>query len=145
MRKAIVFFLIPVFITILGVIAANSFKKPEAVRLPAAYGPGTGYELVPEQWTITASSHYKWNHGTSPGWLWIVGIVLFAAGGFYVYFIDREVKVGTWTILAVLWLGGMACIFGKHVVKYHKSPYVQTISKEKYEVYKDNLDTIFQP
>ena len=70
MLRAIVFFLIPVVIAFLGVVAVNKFKEGEVVRLPAAYGAGTGYAQEAEQWVVSASSKYKWDHGTSPkGWL----------------------------------------------------------------------------
>ena len=144
MGKAIVIFLIPVIISILGVIAVNSYKGHEIDHKPAAYGPGTGYELVPEEYTVTASSHYKWHHGTSPGWLWIVGIILFAAGGAYLYNTDKEVKTISWKVLAVIWLAGLFSLFGKHVIKYNKKEYVKTIDKETYEANKGNLDAIFQ-
>lgn len=146
MPKAILFFLIPVFITMLSVFAITSSKEAETVKLPAAYGPGTGYQEVPEQWTVTASSHYKWSHGTSPGWLWAVGILCFAAAGAYIYYIDKEVKGSTWVVIAFFWLAGLAAIFGEHVGKYYKSgTFSKTVSKEVYEANKGNLDAIFIP
>lgn len=144
MKKAILFFVIPVIITMLGVWAINSGKEPETVKQPAAYGPGTGYQQEAEQWTVTASSHYKWNHGTSPGWLWAIGILCFAAAGAYIYYIDKEVKGSTWVVIAFFWFAGLASIFGTHVGKYYKSGiYSKTISKEVYEANKGNLDAIF--
>jgi hypothetical protein len=145
MGKAILFFLIPVVIATMGIIGITASKKAEVVHIPAAYGPGTGYALQPEQYTVTASSHYKWHHGTKSIGLIIIGFVLFAAGGFYVDYLDNEVKKGTWIVLAVLWLAGFICIFGKHLGRYYESKtFERTISAEVYEQSKGDLDAIFR-
>jgi hypothetical protein len=144
MGKALLIFLIPAVIATAGILIINSSKKPEVVHLAAAYGPGTGYALQPEQYTVTASSHYKWHHGTSAGWKFIVGFLLFAAGGFYVYWVDAEVKTGSRWVLAIVWLLGLGCIFGKHVTRYYESKtFERTISAEQYEQNKGDLDAIF--
>lgn len=145
MGKAILIFLIPAVFAAVGILIINVSKKPEVVHVPAAYGSGTGYERIPEQYTVTASTHYKWHHGTSAGWKFIVGYILFAAGGFYVYWVDREVKTFSRWVLAFCWLLGLGCIFGKHVFRYYESnTYVRTISAEQYEQNKGDLDAIFQ-
>jgi len=144
MGKAILFFLIPAVIAALGIIGINSSKKAEVVHIPAAYGPGTGYALQPEQYTVTASTHYKWHHGTSAGWMFLVGGILFAVGAFYVYWIEKEIKTGNWKVIAIIWVAGLFCIFGKHVVRYYESKtYERTISAEQYEQNKGDLDAIF--
>lgn len=146
MGKAILIFLIPVVFATLGVIIINSSKTPEVEHKPAAYGPGTGYQQVPEEYKVTASTHYKWHHGTSPGWLWLAGVFLFVGGGAYVYWVDKEVKAGTRWVLAIVWILGFAFIFGKHVFRYYElNTYQKTIGVEEYEQHKSNLDAIFQP
>lgn len=145
MGKAILIFLIPVVFATAGVLIINASKKPEVVHIPAAYGPGTGYAQVPEQYTVTASPHYKWHHGTSAGWRFIVGIIAFAAGGFYIYWVDREVKTFSRWVLAFAWLLGLGLIFGKHVFRYYETnTFQRTISAEQYEKNKEDLDTIFE-
>lgn len=146
MGKAILFFLIPVVIATMGIIGISASKKAEVVHIPAAYGQGTGYAPQPEQYTITASSHYKWHHGTSNGGLIVLGFILFALGGAYVHYLNREFKVGHWVVLAIFWLGGLICIFGKHVGRYYESKtFERTISAEEYGQNKGDLDAIFQP
>jgi uncharacterized membrane protein YfcA len=144
MGKAILIFLLPALIATLGIIIINNSKTPEVEHKSAAYGPGTGYSQVPEEYIVTASTHYKWHHGTCVVWLAVVGFIVFAAGGGYVYWVDKEVKNGTLLVIAIFWILGFACIFAKHIGRYYeRGTFERTISAEQYEANKDNLDAIF--
>lgn len=145
MKKAILFFLIPAVFAIIGIIVINQSKYGEVEFKPEAFGPGTGYQLRPAEYTVTASPAYKWRNGTSSKTKIVVGFILFAAGGFYVYWQDKEVKRGTWVILAICWLVGLGFIFGTHVFKYYElRTYQRTLSVQQYEQIKDNPDKIFE-
>ncbi len=144
MKRALLIFLFPTVISILAIIGINLSNKPEVVHVPQAYGPGTGYQLQPEQFTVTASPSYKWHHGTSNGFKIFVGFLLFVVSGAYVYWVDREFKKGSMVILAIAWLGGAFLIFGSHAFRYYEiQTFRKTISVEKYELHKSDLDKIF--
>lgn len=144
MGKAIIMFLIPVVFAVLGIFIISTSKTPEVSHKPAAYGPGTGYSQVPEEYTVTASTSYKWHHGTKSTALIIAGFVFFLASGVYVYWVDKEVQTFNRWALAICWVLGMACIFGKHVTRYYeRGKFERTISAEQYEQNKGDLDAIF--
>lgn len=146
MRKAILIFLIPAFFALGSILIISSSHSNEVDHHPAAYGPGTGYQQEPEEYTVTASSSYKWHHGTSSGWMIAVGFVLFAIAGFYAYVCDRQVwQVNKW-VLAIFVLGGLLLILGKHLGRFYElDTFQKTISAEQYEANKTNLDAIFLP
>jgi|SRR5581483_379524 len=144
MQRAIIFFLIPAIITLLGIIIINASNKPEVVHLAAAYGKGTGYRQVPEQYTVTASSHYKWHHGGHSTALIIVGYFLFLIAAGYAYDVDAKAKKTNLAIIGVLWFIGILGIFGKYAAKYYEGgTFSKTISGDQYEQNKSNLDAIF--
>jgi peptidoglycan/LPS O-acetylase OafA/YrhL len=144
MNKAILMFLIPALFAIAGMFIISSSKTAEVEHKAAAYGPGTGYQQVPEEYTVTASTSYKWHHGTRVVWMIVVGFVLFAAAGFYVYVCDQQVWQVNKFVLIILVGGGLLMIFGKHLGKYYEiKNFQRTISAEQYEANKDNLDAIF--
>jgi hypothetical protein len=143
MGKAILFFLIPLFISIVAIIWIKSDHKPEVVHLAAAYGPGTSYQLEPAEYTVTASPHFRWTNGTGATWKIIVGILVFAAGAGFIL-TDPKIAKG-FIVLGISWLLAFGLIFGKHVKKYYgPGGFEKTISSEQYEQNKDNLDAIFQ-
>lgn len=144
MLKAIFIFLIPAVFAFLGIFIINQSKTAEVVHISAAYGKGTGYEQVPEQYTVTASPNYKWRHGSGRTWKVIVGLILFAAGAVFVYKVDPDVKKG-FIVLGILWITGFGLIFGKYVLNYNgpNSVFEKTISADQFEQNKGDLDKIF--
>jgi hypothetical protein len=146
MRKAILIFLIPALFALGGILIISSSHDNEVDHRAAAYGPGTGYQLEPEEYVVTASSSYKWHHGTANGWMITLGFIAFAAAGFYAYVCERQVwDVNKW-VLAVLVLCGLLLILGKHLGRlYELNTFQKTITAEQYEANKSNLDAIFLP
>lgn len=144
MRKAILFFLVPALFALAGILIISLSKSNEVDHRAAAYGPGTGYQQEAEEYVITASSSYKWHHGTSSVWMITVGFVLFAVTGFYVYICGRQVwQVNNW-VLGILVLGGLLMILGKHLGRFYElNTFQRTISAEQYEANKGSLDAIF--
>jgi hypothetical protein len=146
MRKAILVFLIPALFAIGGILIISSSHSNEVDHRPAAYGPGTGYQQEPEEYVVTASSSYKWHHGTSSVWMIAVGFLAIAFAGFYVYVCDRQVwEVNLW-VLAILVIGGLVLILGKHLGKFYElNTFQKTITAEQYKANESNLDAIFLP
>jgi len=142
-RNRLLTSIIPILICGLGLALVTLDHTPDAHLIGEVKHPG--YESSPAQWQVEASSNKEWGDYWTKYWpLPILSFALMFGLVFgYITYLEKEVKEGTWKVIAVVWLVGILMIVLPFYHMTSGGAYETVLTPTEYESVKGNLDALF--
>lgn len=137
LKPHIILALIPIIACTIAIFIINGSKTPGIVQNAEVVRPG--YETMPANVELSASSSYEWNHGGKKKGLILVGYLIFVAGSLYSYEKDVHAEKASPFAVFISWVIGAVLIFGFFAATDHHD----TLTPEQYQSVKDNPDHWF--
>lgn len=133
--------IIPAVIFIISILIVSSDHSPDVTHKAAIERPG--YEPFPEQYYVEASAAKKW-HDSRIIILIVAGfIIACAVPVLYGYGSQQDGKEANGHVVWICWVIGAILIFMPAALKWGDSRYESILLPQRYEQYKNKLDSLF--
>jgi hypothetical protein len=137
---------LPMVVFAIVIISITSNNRCTVVKIPSAYGKGTGYAATDPELQIEASPHIRWvdmqRHSVP---LIVVGFVLFILSGALPYLLEDKFNSVWQGILIVMlcWVLGAISILGKFSFQNDSAYNERVTEKDFHNKFHDDCKAVF--